>query len=120
MGKENTTELGNGYSHHGVATPVSNHRGTVATVDGDGRNVALVWLYDHRGGYAILMIDAETGDSEQFSRPFATDEGFNDCPFASILSSRNKYYTHFSNHFVNSTRWLGVSPFTTSQHPRWQ
>ncbi|HCR19745.1 MAG TPA: hypothetical protein DIU35_19895 [Candidatus Latescibacteria bacterium] len=100
MGKENTTELGNGYSHHGVATAVSNHRGTVATVDGDGRNVALVWLYDHRGGYAILMIDAETGDSEQFSRPFVTDEGFNDCPFASILSSRNKYYTHFSNHFV--------------------
>lgn len=43
-------ELGNGFRHHGVATPVSNHRGTVATVDGDGRNVVLVWLFDQRGG----------------------------------------------------------------------
>jgi len=26
-----TEDLGNGFAHHGVATPVSNHRGTVAT-----------------------------------------------------------------------------------------
>ena len=56
-----TEDLGNGFLHHGVATPVSNHRGTVATVDGRGRNVVLVWLFDHRGGYALLLIDAETG-----------------------------------------------------------
>ena len=36
-----TQELGNGFYDHGVATPISNHRGTVATVDGDGRNVAM-------------------------------------------------------------------------------
>lgn len=90
-------DLGHGYRHHGVATPVSNHRGTVATVDGDGRNVVLVWLFDHRGGYALLMIDAETGASEQFPMPF---EPGGDCPYSSILSSRNKYYTHFNNHFV--------------------
>lgn len=91
-----TQELGNGFYDHGVATPISNHRGTVATVDGDGRNVVLVWLFDHRGGYAILMIDAETGKSEEFPVPFPPG---GDCPYASILSSNNKYYTHFNSHF---------------------
>jgi len=89
--------LGNGFYDHGVATPISNHRGTVATVDGDGRNVVLVWLFDHRGGYALLMIDAETGESAEFAMPFAPG---GDCPFAAILSSRNRFYTHFNSHFV--------------------
>ena len=59
MSGSNTEAMGNGFFHHGVATPVSNHRGTVVAVDGEGRNVVLIWLYDHRGGYALLMIDAE-------------------------------------------------------------
>ncbi len=88
--------LGNGFLHHGVATPVSNHRGTVATVDGDGRNVVLLWLYDHRGCYALLQIDAGTGESLEVPVPF--DPG-GDCPFASILSTRNRFYTHFNSHF---------------------
>lgn len=91
-----TEDLGNGFLHHGVATPVSCDRGIVATVDGQGRNVVLVWLYDHRGSYALLMIDAETGKAEQYPMPFAPG---GDCPFASILSSGNKYYTHFNGHF---------------------
>ena len=37
-----TENLGNGFFHHGVATPLSNHRGTVATIDGSGRDVVLV------------------------------------------------------------------------------
>ena len=77
--------------------PVSNHRGTVATVDGAGRNVVLVWLFDHRGGYALLMIDAATGKSEEFPMPFPPG---GDCPYSSILSSENKFYTHFNSHFV--------------------
>ncbi len=89
--------LGNGYFHHGVATPVSNHRGIVATVDGEGRDVVLVWLFDHRGGYALLMLDAETGKSEQIPMPFPPG---GDCPYASLLSSRNKFYTHFNSNFV--------------------
>lgn len=91
-----TENLGNGFLHHGVATPVSNHRGTVATVDGEGRNVVLVWLFDHRGGYALLMIDAETGASEEFEMPFPPG---GDCPYASILSTKNKFYTHFNSYF---------------------
>jgi hypothetical protein len=92
-----TEDLGNGFQHHGVATPVSNHRGTVATVDGDGRNVVLVWLFDHRGGYALLMIDAETGASEEIPMPFPPG---GDCPYSSVLSSDNKFYTHFNSYFA--------------------
>jgi len=90
-------DLGHGFMHHGVATPISNHRGTVATVDGDGRDVALVWLFDCRGGYALLCIDAETGSSKEYPMPF---EPGGDCPYASILSSKNKFYTHFNSHFA--------------------
>jgi hypothetical protein len=92
-----TEDLGKGFLHHGVATPVSNHRGTVATVDGQGRNIVLVWLFDHRGGYALLLIDAETGRSDEYPMPFPPG---GDCPYSSILSSRNKFYTHFNSHFV--------------------
>lgn len=90
-------DLGQGFYDHGVASPISNHRGTVATVDGQGRNVVLVWLFDHRGGYALLMIDAETGKSEEFAMPFAPGS---DCPYTSLLSSKNKFYTLFNDHFV--------------------
>ena len=89
-------DLGNGFSQHGVAAPVSTHRGVVATVDGDGRNVVLAWLYDHRGGYGLLMIDAETGKSETFATPYPWN---GDGPYASILSRDNKFYTHFGSHF---------------------
>lgn len=90
-------EPGKGFFEHGVATPFSNHRGTVATVDGNDRDVVLVWLFDHRGGYSLLMIDAQTGKSEEFSMPFPPG---GDCPYASILSSGNKFYTHFNSYFV--------------------
>ena len=91
-----TEDLGNGFAHHGVATPVSNHRGIVATRDGDGRDIALVWLMDHRGCYELLLIDAETGKTEEFPIPAETG---GDAPFASILSSGNLFFTHFGNHF---------------------
>jgi hypothetical protein len=96
-GAGGSQEAGGAFVDHGVATPISNHRGIVATVDGQGRNVVLVWLFDHRGGYALLLIDAETGKAEQFRMPFPPG---GDCPYASILSSRNKFYTHFNSHFV--------------------
>ncbi len=97
MSGSNTEAMGNGFFHHGVATPVSNHRGTTVAVDGEGRNVVLIWLYDHRGGYALLMIDAETGMADEFPMPYPPG---GDGPFAAILSSQNRYYTHFNSHFV--------------------
>ncbi|HCN83587.1 MAG TPA: hypothetical protein DIT07_08190 [Sphingobacteriaceae bacterium] len=35
-------DLGKGFFDYGVAAPISNHRGVVATVDGNGRNVVLL------------------------------------------------------------------------------
>lgn len=92
-----TVDLGQGFRDHGVATPVSNHRGITTAVDGQGRNVALVWLFDHTGGYALLEIDAKTGEATQHPVPFPPG---GDCPYASILSSKGRFYTHFNSHFV--------------------
>ena len=89
-------DLGGGFLDHGPATPVSTHRGMAATQDGAGRDVVLAWLYDHRGGYALLVLDAESGESEQITMPFPSG---GDGPFASILSRANKFYTHFGSHF---------------------
>jgi len=89
-------DLGHGFRHHGLATPFSNNRGIVTALDGAGRPVALCWLFDHRGGYAILVIDAETGKSQQVDTPFPPGE---DCPYASIFSTGKKYYTHFNSWF---------------------
>jgi hypothetical protein len=91
-------DLGDGFVDHGVAVPISNHRGACATVDGNGRDVVLLYLMDHRGGYELLLIDAETGKSEEFPIPFSND--LNDSPYTSLLSTKNKFYTHFANYFV--------------------
>ncbi|MCX7887864.1 MAG: hypothetical protein N3B01_11510 [Verrucomicrobiae bacterium] len=91
-----TKDHGGGFYDHGVAAPVSTNRGIVAVADGEGRNAVLIWLYDHRGGYALLMVDAETGRSEEFPTPHPNKYG----PFASLLSSAGKYYTHFGDHFT--------------------
>ncbi|MBN2450542.1 MAG: hypothetical protein JXR77_09130, partial [Lentisphaeria bacterium] len=91
-----SVDLGNGFLDHGVATPLSNHRGIVATADASGRNIVLAWLMDHRGCYELLLVDAETGKTEEFPIPAPTG---GDSPFASILSSRNRFYTHFGSHF---------------------
>lgn len=110
-----TEALGNGFFHHGVATPVSCHRGVVATKDGDGRDVVLAWLFDCRGGYAVLMMDAATGTSAEIPMPFAPG---GDCPYASILSSGNKFYTHFNSHFTEfdpASRTFTFSAATTPQ-----
>jgi len=92
-----TQDLGNGFSDHGVCTPLSNHRGIVATCDGAGKDIALAWLMDHRGCYELLLVDAATGQAEEYPIPAPTG---GDSPFASILSSANKYYTHFGNQFL--------------------
>jgi len=89
-------DMGNGFFDHGVASPISNHRGVVATVDGNGQDVVLLWLFDHRGGYALLMIDAETGKNQTFPMPFPAG----DAVYSSILSSKNKFYTLFNNYFT--------------------
>ena len=111
-------DLGNGFFDHGVVAPISSPRGVVATVDGNGRNVVLVWLFDHRGGYALLMIDAETGKSEQFKTPFALDVPYGDVPYSSVLSGANKYYTLFNGHFAEFDPVKRAFTFSSETKPR--
>jgi len=109
------TDLGNGFIDHGVATPISNHRGIVATVDGQGRDVALVWLFDHRGGYALLMVDGDTGESREFPVPFPPG---GDCPYSSILSSRNRFYSHYNGYLVEFDTAQGAFTFVRQTFPQ--
>lgn len=85
------------FTEHGVASPFSNDRGIFTAVDGEGRNIVMLWLFDRRGGYGLLVIDAATGKSETFPMPF--DIG-GDAPYSSIISSQGKLYTHFNGNFV--------------------
>lgn len=104
------TDISNSFYNCGIPVSVSKPRGIVATIDGNGKNVVLVWLLDYRGGYELLKIDAVTGESEEFPTPFLPES---DCPFASIMSSRNKYYTHFNSHFIEFD--IGKRAFTFVQ-----
>ncbi len=108
-------DLGKGFFDHGVASPISNHRGVVSTVDGNGKNVVLVWLFDHRGGYSLLMIDAETGKSEEFPVKFDPRQ---DTPYSSILSGDNKFYTLFSDHFTEFDPVKRAFTFTQKTMPQ--
>jgi len=42
---------------------------------------------DHRGCYELLLVDMETGTADVYPVPFA----LGDSPFASLLSSGNKF-----------------------------
>ena len=86
-----------GFVDHGIPTPVAQTRGVVSTVDQSGQDVILTWLQDWRGGYAILIVNAETGASQQFDVPFKPD---GDEPSAIYLSSKNRLYTLFNSQFV--------------------
>lgn len=86
-----------GFVDHGIPTPVAQTRGVVSTVDQSGQDVILTWLQDWRGGYAILMVNAETGASQQFDVPFKPD---GDEPSAIYLSSKNRLYALFNSQFV--------------------
>lgn len=99
-----------GFTLHGVPTPQSQLRGVLASADGQGRDVVLAWLQDYRGGYAMLMIDAQTGQTAQVDTPF-DPEG--DEPFAVLLSSRNRVYTLFNHHFVEFD--VATGQFTKAQ-----
>lgn len=82
---------------HGVAVPFSTSRGIIVTKGEDNRNVVCIFLHDSRGCYAILYIDVDLEKSQTYKIPFPNSS---DSPYASILSSSNKLYTHFGSHFL--------------------
>ena len=86
-----------GFTDHGVAVPFSTHRGVIAAEGNPGEALVLIWLYDHRGCYGLLIVEPDTGRSQEFATPFPWG---GDAPYASILSTRGKLYSHFGSHFV--------------------
>lgn len=89
-------DIGNGFTDHGVATPLSESRGVIATQDAGGSDIVLMWMYDSRQGYGLLTLNPDTGTTEEFKFPFGGRDG----PFASIYSSQNCFYTHVKGYFV--------------------
>ncbi len=89
--------LGNGFYDHGTTSRIAYQRGIVATADANGKNIILSWLFDHRGAYTLLWLDAQTGKAEHFDTPFPNGR---DAPYASLLSKDNKYYTLFNGYFT--------------------
>jgi len=85
-----------GFTDHDVAAPVSRARGVTAAVDGEGKPVVLVWMFDHRACKSMLVIDAETGETQEYATPRTRT----DSPFAVLHSSDNKFYSQFGATFL--------------------
>ena len=71
-------------------------RGTIAVADGQGRDSLFVFLMDDINRRS-LQIDAETGETTVVPVPF---EKFGDAVYASVLSKKNRIYTHYNSHFL--------------------
>jgi streptogramin lyase len=89
-------DRGQGFVEHGVAGPVSESRGMASTLDGNGKPVILVWLYDHRGCHSLLMLDGDTAKATTYDVPVPNG----DAPYAFLLSSKNRFYACFADHFL--------------------
>jgi len=113
--EKTSIDIGNGFIDHGVAVPLSNNRGIVATIDGSGKNIVLLWLFDCKGCSGLLWIDAENGTSKEYSIPFSSN---GDCPYASLLSGRNKFYTHFNSHFLEFDPTQRAFTFSAETAPK--
>lgn len=75
---------------HGVGAPVAESRGLVTMTDAEGHRLALVLSTDCSPRGWILLIDVDSGETQQFYYP----EGVpNSAPFASLLSRNGRFYT---------------------------
>lgn len=87
-------QLADGFIDHGAVGFRVNTRGWVSTHNGEGEDVVLAWLKDANAGW-LGMINVDTGTYEEF-RPAGRSVA---APFASLLSSRNRFYA-CNHHFV--------------------
>lgn len=79
-----------GFVDHGVAVPLAERRGVVATHTADGKNIAIACSLDLSPRPWLLVTDLDSGESEQVYMPEGTP---NLPPYASLLSSNGKFYT---------------------------
>ena len=92
------TDLGNGFTDHGICTPVSSNKGVTTAVGARGQDVLLSLFADYRGCNGIYMIDPATGEQEFFELPFAPSGHYG--VFSSLYSRGNRYYSHHSGHLT--------------------
>lgn len=88
-----------GVVDHGVATPASTANGVVTTRNAAGENLLLSFISDCRGCRYLLEINIDTGKSRTVELPRVAGQSGDDRPFASIRSSRGRYYTSFGGRF---------------------
>ena len=80
---------------HGVAAPVSRSSGTAAVTDAKGRQLILTWLTDYHGCGNMLVIDIDSGATQQIELTVNKS----DSPGTVLHSSDNKFYSHFGHTF---------------------
>jgi outer membrane protein assembly factor BamB len=79
-----------GFVDHGVGAAVAESRGFVAAQDAEGNPLLIALSLDQSPRGWILLIDPNTGETEQFYYP----EGVpNSPPYASLMSDNGRFYT---------------------------
>ena len=92
-------DRGDGFVLHGVGAEVSRSRGAAVVEAANQEPKLAVWLQDHTGGYGLLMIDPDTGDTTFHEMPFTSSSGWIS-PFTFLYSREGYLYTHFEYNFV--------------------
>jgi hypothetical protein len=90
-----------GETYHGRPAPVSENRGAVGAVDGEGRPLILALAMDRFLGQlrtSLLVIDPEKGGAEQYWHP--EKEAITGPPFHLMLASNGHFYTMFGETFL--------------------
>ncbi|MFW5868254.1 MAG: hypothetical protein ACOCX2_10585 [Armatimonadota bacterium] len=101
------------FTDHGVGAPVAESRGFVTAQDADGDPLLIALSLDQSPRGWILLIDPETGETDQFYYPEGVS---NTPPFASLVSETGRFYTVLGKNFVEfdpaAREWLfhGVPP----------
>ncbi len=96
---------------HGVAVPLAESRGAVATEDANGKSLAICCSLDMSPRGWILVTDIDSGESTQVWYPEGVS---NSAPYGSVLAKTGKFYTAAGRHLLEfdpTTRdwsWHGV------------
>ena len=101
------------YKDYGRAVAGGQRRGLIATHDGNGNDTLFIFLMDDLNRRS-LQIDPETGKVDIVPTPVT----ITDCVYASVLSSRNKIYTHYGSYFLEYDPQVKKYTFCTKTFPQ--
>ncbi|MBO5689335.1 MAG: hypothetical protein J6S73_05345, partial [Lentisphaeria bacterium] len=101
------------YKDYGRAVAGGQSRGLIATHDGKGNDTLFIFLMDDLNRRS-LQIDPETGKVDIVPTPVK----ITDCVYASVLSSKNKIYTHYGSYFLEYDPEVKKYTFCTKTFPQ--